>query len=1078
MDRVLQVVLTGNATSLRGTLAVAARETKAFTREVEASNGRVAASAQKAGLSVKQLAAGAVAVAAAIGYAVVQAAKFDAAMRNVNSLAGLSERQFGRLSAQVLAMSQRLPQSAETLAQGLYDIVGSGFAAGDALTVLDAAATAASAGLTTTEVSAKAITAVINAYGLAAKDAADVSDVLFQTVNLGVLSFDDLASNIGDVVGSAAAAKIQIDEVGAAIATMTLTGISGAEATTSLNQLIQSMIKPSDALAEAYKELGYQSGAQALAQDGLRGVMEKLRGAYGDDVTALLHLFPNIRAARGALALMSAEGENYARVSGELEDKNKRQGVTARVLAEQMKSANMQFRLMKNGAEGLAISAGTKLLPAAIALMGGFRSLATWIGTTAGKIGHELTPAWHGLVQIGTLVWQVLSDMFEIGSTVLGVILKFGGGAVIGALNLLLRPLGQMAEFLSENEDAVYALSAAMLFLMLRAGPVQQALWRFVGTPIVLGISNLLSGVGSLAGLFSGGVTNALRTASTAMAGFLASAGPLIAVAAITYAITKVVAFASAAGDARKDVAQMWDAVGDAKNSAGRLEAVGGVIDGIRGKIRDLKSEMPDMNSVGGAAVGLNPLATIDLVTEQKKLKEYERALADAEKKQWDMQRSISLLGDQFHMTRDQVFDFADNALIPVLDAEGKITHQAINLADAHGKVAYQFGLMEHLKYGEAVAVAQQGLIEAMGVLADKASSAEDRIKAVKDALDALAGQTGDVFQANAKFQESVDGALKSMEGLTGAVLDSNGGLNAYTDAGRQAGKTLYDMAEQANDVVHSMLAQGATTEEVVKRDAEMRDSFIKTAESMGIGEDAAKKLADTILGVPETRKTTFEAAGVDANIAKIQAMQREIDRLKGKTVTIDVYARTVTSTTGDAGQVSVPLGFVGRGRYGLITAEKYAGGGVRGVSIQPDGSWTPKRWASGVGLPTVPMVAKEHGGAGLINWAEPGTGGEAFVPMGVANRAQSKNLVRYIAAQFGGVASFAGGGVHAPASAAGYRSAPVYVPVGGGGGGITVHSPITFAAPVYGENSMRRIAEDIVDTRDARLHRDLRSSR
>src|SRR5690606_16741573 len=100
----------------------------------------------------------------------------------------------------------------------------------------------------------------------------------------------------GDVVGTAAAAGVQIDEVGAALATMTLSGIGAAEASTSLNRLMTSLIKPSEALEQALKDLGYESGSQALAMDGLSGVMFKLQEASQGNIDTLLAWFPEVRA--------------------------------------------------------------------------------------------------------------------------------------------------------------------------------------------------------------------------------------------------------------------------------------------------------------------------------------------------------------------------------------------------------------------------------------------------------------------------------------------------------------------------------------------------------------------------------------------------------------------------------------------------------------------------------------------------------------------------------------------------------------------------------------------------------------
>src|SRR5687768_12475820 len=101
-------------------------------------------------------------------------------------------------------MSTKVPQDANVLARGLYDIASSGFKGAQGMKVLEASAIAASAGMSDTATAARAITGVLNAYGLGAERAAEVSDVLFKTVEVGVLTFDELAQQLGDVVGIAA----------------------------------------------------------------------------------------------------------------------------------------------------------------------------------------------------------------------------------------------------------------------------------------------------------------------------------------------------------------------------------------------------------------------------------------------------------------------------------------------------------------------------------------------------------------------------------------------------------------------------------------------------------------------------------------------------------------------------------------------------------------------------------------------------------------------------------------------------------------------------------------------------------
>ena len=77
---------------------------------------------------------------------------FDKAMRNVNSIAQLPKKQFKSLSDNVLELAKKVNQAPQTLAEGLYDLVSSGFDAAESMVVLESSAKAATAGLTTAEI--------------------------------------------------------------------------------------------------------------------------------------------------------------------------------------------------------------------------------------------------------------------------------------------------------------------------------------------------------------------------------------------------------------------------------------------------------------------------------------------------------------------------------------------------------------------------------------------------------------------------------------------------------------------------------------------------------------------------------------------------------------------------------------------------------------------------------------------------------------------------------------------------------------------------------------------------------------
>jgi len=430
--KTLEVLLLANAGPLKAGLLAASRDVELFGASASAagaSSASAAGSVNALGGTMGGTTLAVVAGAAAMGASVKAAMDLEAAMRNVNSISKLSEGQLNDMTSAVVDLSRELPQSATELAKGLYDIASSGFQGADGMTVLAQSAKAATAGLTTTDNAARAITAVLNAYGLSASEATDVSDALFQTVNLGVINFEELSSVIGDTVGVAAAAHIDIGQVGAALATMTLSGVSASEAGTSLNRVIQSIIDPSKEMAAALHSAGYESGAQALEADGLRGVMEKLRVITGGNVTEVQKLFPEMRALRGAFGLMSDEGKKYADVAGQIEDTNARSGATSNALKEQMKALSNQLKLLKNDVVSAAIEIGQVMLPVLESLtslaLGAFSALDK-LASAAGGIGAVakkaawLLPGLGPLMSAAALKDQLTGSESDIPSATVG----------------------------------------------------------------------------------------------------------------------------------------------------------------------------------------------------------------------------------------------------------------------------------------------------------------------------------------------------------------------------------------------------------------------------------------------------------------------------------------------------------------------------------------------------------------------------------------------------------------------------------------------------------------------------------
>ena len=345
--------------------AAAVRTAASLAAVGRAESEAAAAGAAAAGARAERLAKGGLLLTAILMAGSGAAIELETHMANVMTISRqITDKNVAAFTDQIVRLSTALPQTASQLAEGLYQVISTGFDGAQAMDILKVAATGASAGMTTTEVSARALLGVLKAYGKPVSEAGDVMDVMFQTVNLGVISFEELAQQLGDVVPMAAAAGVKFDDLSSALAAITLAGIPAAESATALNMLLTRMMKPTQELRDAVKGLGYESTAAAVQQDGLYIVLKRVNEVTKGSAEATTLMFKDIRAVRAMLALAAADGQNYASTYAGIANEVERAGATQRAYAIQTATVSGQWSLFKNEAVALGMDLSRALLPA------------------------------------------------------------------------------------------------------------------------------------------------------------------------------------------------------------------------------------------------------------------------------------------------------------------------------------------------------------------------------------------------------------------------------------------------------------------------------------------------------------------------------------------------------------------------------------------------------------------------------------------------------------------------------------------------------------------------------------------
>ncbi len=299
-------------------------------------------------------------VGAAIAAGAVKlAADYDKNMRKVWSLTEESEATFKRWKSEVLELAGDLPQSAAQMADAFYWIKSDMPDATDAqqMKTLEIAAKGAVGGVAELSETTNALVQAQNAYN--ELDPAKYMDIMNKAVERGSIELKDFVAFQGQVVGSAAQAKIPFEEVAAAVATLTRKAVPAETAFMALNNTIMGYLRPTDEAAETAQKYGVELSMATLKSKGLAGAMMEISEKIPED--ELARLFPNIRALRAVLPLAGLGAQDFA---ADLAAMGAAAGTTDRMYEKNANTIENKWKIAVGKAEGALIKMGDKALPA------------------------------------------------------------------------------------------------------------------------------------------------------------------------------------------------------------------------------------------------------------------------------------------------------------------------------------------------------------------------------------------------------------------------------------------------------------------------------------------------------------------------------------------------------------------------------------------------------------------------------------------------------------------------------------------------------------------------------------------
>ena len=245
-------------------------------------------------------------------FAVKTAGDFDGAFRQISTIVDASEGDLAGFKTAILDYAQGSTQPLDQITQALANAIGSGVDWSQSLGLIATAEKLAVATRSDLDSTTKVLVSTLNSYGMEMKDAGALSDLFFKIIDEGDISMADLAASFAKVAPIAKISGVSLQEVGAAIATLTASGIKPAESIEYLRGAINNIINPSAQAKDLAAELGLNFGAAGLKADGLGGLLQKVAVATGGSAEKMKILFGDIGGFTAAATLAGPQADKFA----------------------------------------------------------------------------------------------------------------------------------------------------------------------------------------------------------------------------------------------------------------------------------------------------------------------------------------------------------------------------------------------------------------------------------------------------------------------------------------------------------------------------------------------------------------------------------------------------------------------------------------------------------------------------------------------------------------------------------------------------------------------------------------------
>jgi TP901 family phage tail tape measure protein len=346
---------------------------------------------------------------------------FEAQMSRVKAISGAAGEDFKKLNNEAKRLGAQTAFSAKEAANGMENLASAGFSVTEIMDAMPGMLDLAASGGTDLAVAADIAASTLRGFGLEAKEAAHVSDVLAKAAADTNAGIEDTGEAMKYVAPVARAMGLSLEEVTAAIGEMSNAGIKGGQAGTALRASLTRLANPTDEASKLMKKLGfdaYNSSGNMLPLKDIIANLEKSMNKLTDEQKqqAIATIFGQ-EAMSGMLTLVQAGPQELDKLTQSFKNSDG----AAKKMADTMKdNLKGQWDNLTGAAEGAAIAVGERLAPMLGKLAEKVNEAVDWFNNLSDTQKDQI-------VKIGLMV-AAAGPLLVIGGKMIGIIGSLVGG--------------------------------------------------------------------------------------------------------------------------------------------------------------------------------------------------------------------------------------------------------------------------------------------------------------------------------------------------------------------------------------------------------------------------------------------------------------------------------------------------------------------------------------------------------------------------------------------------------------------------------------------------------------------------